>query len=333
MLGYHRNIDWPQVGLDPLTVEMQKRSFWVAYTIDRSAAFSLGRPFGIEDTCIDVELPLDVNDEDITTNGLLREHRYDNSQAPTCVSAAIHGIKMRRIWTEIQKISRTSDGLEQHIDYEDLVAIVKSRLQDWLKNRPTESVQDGRESVNFGSDNWFHLSYHHAVLLTHRRRITASVSGPSDAPYQAIHAVHLECAESASSICTIYRTFYLRSPAIYAGWGALHVLFIAGLTFLHCLAVSKEVRETYRSQTSGVCTSCTIVLVIMAERWPAVQPYRDMFTMLSEKMQAVLAQPAADTSGTLVPLVHAEHASDEISGIAALGMCDSVRGLLADMVD
>lgn len=303
----------------------------MAYTVDRSAAFSLGRPFGIADSEIDVELPVDIDDDDISMNGFARGPRSDNS-LPTCVSAAIHGIKMRRIWTDIQGISR-ADDLQDDGSYENVIAPIKQRLQEWFEGRPAEPAHGGDQSVSFGSDNWFHLSYHHAVLLMHRRRLTTAAMVRNGSPGREMHDVHLQCANSASSICAIYRSFYLRSPAIYAGWGALHVLFVAGLTFLHCLAVSEEVREAYRSQTSNVCTSCTIVLVIMAERWPAVQPYRDMFTMLSEKMQSVLTQPAVDRNGMLIPLVQEEHASEKIRGIAALGMCDSVRGLLADMVD
>jgi hypothetical protein len=311
---------------------MQRRAFWVSYTIDRSAAFSLGRPFGIADSDITAELPMDIDDANITATGLTCEPRRDNRSPPTCVSAAIHGIEMRRIWTDIQQLASVTD-LRHDSSQADSTSYVKARLQQWLIDRPMAPAQNGSPAVNFGSDNWFHLSYHHAVLLMHRRRLTASTSTSDLILDSATEDVYLECADSASSICTIYRSFYLQSPAIYAGWGALHVLFVAGLTFLHCLASSQAVRETYRSQASSVCTSCTIVLVIMAERWPAVQPYRDMFTLLSEKMQSVLVQPAADSAGALMPLLQGDHVTDKIQGISALGMCDSVRGLLSDMVD
>lgn len=311
---------------------MQSRAFWVSYTIDRSAAFSLGRPFGIADTDIDVDLPLDLDDEYITAVGLTGEPRTNHSQVPTCVSAAIHGIKMRRIWTAIQQLASANQppGTSNQVD---AVASIKTRLNDWLQDRPSETTYRGDQSVNFGSDNWFHLSYHHAILLTHQRRLGLTCRGGEHASDPSLEDMHLECADSASSICTIYRSFYLRSPSIYAGWGALHVLFVAGLTFLHCLAVSQRVRERYRSELSSTCTSCTIVLVIMAERWPAVQPYRDMFTALSEKMQSGLAQAGPDFSGPLLPVMQEEAAADKVQGIAALGMCDSVRGLLGDMVD
>lgn len=57
-LGYHRNSE-KLLGLksvDTLTKEISKRCFWVAYDIDRVASFILGRPAGIPDDAIDVEV-------------------------------------------------------------------------------------------------------------------------------------------------------------------------------------------------------------------------------------------------------------------------------------
>jgi hypothetical protein len=55
-LGYHRNAKRLRLHTNALTHEMSKRAFWVAYDIDRAAAFALGRPFGISDLMIDVEV-------------------------------------------------------------------------------------------------------------------------------------------------------------------------------------------------------------------------------------------------------------------------------------
>lgn len=55
-LGYHRNTDKYRSNADVLTKEMSKRCFWVAYDIDRVASFILGRPVGIPDNVIDVEV-------------------------------------------------------------------------------------------------------------------------------------------------------------------------------------------------------------------------------------------------------------------------------------
>jgi hypothetical protein len=60
-LGYHRSAETYRRNADTLTKEMSKRCFWVAYDIDRVAAFRLGRPVGIPDESIDVEVHLKLS--------------------------------------------------------------------------------------------------------------------------------------------------------------------------------------------------------------------------------------------------------------------------------
>jgi hypothetical protein len=55
-LGYHRSTRKYRSTADAVTQEMSKRCFWVAYDIDRVASFILGRPVGIADSAIDVEV-------------------------------------------------------------------------------------------------------------------------------------------------------------------------------------------------------------------------------------------------------------------------------------
>jgi hypothetical protein len=55
-LGYHRNVSRYRKLTDPLVAEMSTRCFWVAYDLDRVAAFNLGRPVGIADDAIDVDV-------------------------------------------------------------------------------------------------------------------------------------------------------------------------------------------------------------------------------------------------------------------------------------
>lgn len=57
-LGYHRSTERYRNSVDTLTKEISKRCFWVAYDIDLVASFILGRPAGISDSAIDVEVYL-----------------------------------------------------------------------------------------------------------------------------------------------------------------------------------------------------------------------------------------------------------------------------------
>lgn len=56
-LGYHRSPrKLAATSLNPIQLELRKRVFWCAYDLDRSAAITFGRPFGIPDNEIDVEV-------------------------------------------------------------------------------------------------------------------------------------------------------------------------------------------------------------------------------------------------------------------------------------
>lgn len=56
-------------GPDYITVQCQRRVFWVAYTIDKYLSVVFGRPRQYRDEDIDQEFPDCVNDEDMTPHG------------------------------------------------------------------------------------------------------------------------------------------------------------------------------------------------------------------------------------------------------------------------
>lgn len=55
-LGLHRKIPWSKVESNLLKSQMRKRVFWCSYNLDRAVSITLGRPVGINDSDIDVEV-------------------------------------------------------------------------------------------------------------------------------------------------------------------------------------------------------------------------------------------------------------------------------------
>ncbi len=62
-IGAHRKHAAKKLGLSRLEEESYKRAFWIAYSLDREAAAALGRPLMLQDEDIDVELPIEIDDE------------------------------------------------------------------------------------------------------------------------------------------------------------------------------------------------------------------------------------------------------------------------------
>ncbi|KAH8883212.1 transcriptional regulatory protein GAL4 [Thozetella sp. PMI_491] len=334
-MGLHRKIPWFKVELNMLKTQMRRRVFWCAYNLDRAVAITLGRPVGITDSDIDVELPLDINDENITVAGLLAEPRVSNSEPTTTVSAAIHTIRVRHIWTRIQSLVYPQRGGNDTPGFMSSMLIegFKMELKDWRDSAP-EQLQSNRAHNNaFGGSEWFNLMYHHSILLLHRHNLVLHSSRTDET---TPGSTFLESAHSAESICSIYRQLYL-SQRLNDTWGALHVLFLGGVTFLYCLWTSPETRVVFRlDKVSATCTSCMVVLAVMAERWAAVQPYRDAFDMLSRATQTMLAE--LETSMTVPAMPVLSSSTDEqltgfLANITEVGMCSSVEVLLSSMIN
>ena len=69
------------------------------------------------------------------------------------------------------------------------------------------------------------------MILLHRQSlVTHSTEGYPISPEMT--SVYLECAESAAVLCNVYKELYL-GPGMSHTWGALHILFLGGLTFLY----------------------------------------------------------------------------------------------------
>jgi hypothetical protein len=268
---------------------------------------------------------LDINDEQMTHTGLNGNIRDPQADPPTTVSAAIHTIRVRKLWARIQAIMYPQTGIAIPAD-PSFANMFKLELDQWLAAAPEQLPSNKAHNNAFGSSEWFEISYHHSILLLYRHQL---VQDPiDDATWSS---VHLSSANSGREICSLYRQLYL-SQWLNDTWGALHVLFLGGITFLYCLWTSNDVRKAYRlDKVSSTCTSCIIVLAVMAERCSAIKPYRDAFDMLASATQSMLAGGELMATGAVMPVL-SSHGQDQfmsyLSSMSELGMCSSVEQLL-----
>jgi len=338
-LGLHRDIPWSRVESNPLKTEMRRRVFWSSYNLDRASAVTLGRPASISDYDIDVALFLDIDDDNIAPTGFLGQPRESSSEPPTTVSSALHTIKLRKLWARMQsKIYPQTRDSPSHSNNR-LTESFKEELRVWMESAP-EQLQEGRAANNaFASPEWYKLMYHHSILLLHRGRLV--VNQRSNSPQSPLNvcedaSVFIDCATSAQAICELYRALYM-SRRLNDTWGALHVLFLAGLTYIHCVWNSAYTRNAIRRDViSATCTSCMIVLAVMAERCVSVSPYRDIFEMLSNATQAMLVDIENGLHelprGPVLSSLQADQVNNYFMDMTDVGMCTSIEQLLTDMI-
>lgn len=308
-LGYHRRNRRPVGDRDVLQLELRKRAFWCAQGIDCAYAMRLGRPLGVQLFEVDAEvcsipglsvsrrsrtwltitgkLPMDIDDSSLSLTGVHGSPRSGSSGAPTSMSNAIHVIRLRRLWARMHasacSASAPADTEGSARPSDTTTAQLRADLEEWLRTAPQSPPRAGATLSIFATKEWYECNYSHTILQLYRVRLAEDKGATT-------HGIFMDCVAAASSLCHAYRRLYIGTQVKYT-WATLHCVFLAGLTYLHCLWTSAAAREEVsRDEVVRTCTDCTMVLVAIAEGWGAAAPYRDIFeTLASRTMSMVLS--------------------------------------------
>lgn len=271
---------------------------------------------------------MDIDDSCIRAAGIRGTPRCSATDPPTNMTGAIHTFRSRRILGRIHT-ALYSDVTPKQVP-RGQVEQLRSEIEDWRASIPPMAPPMGEALSLFSTSEWFELEYNYTILQLYRNQIIDRKEGTTD-------AVFLDCLRAAEGICHGYRRQFLGKPTSYT-WAALHELFLAGLTYLHCLWTSPAAREANRpGQVSSTCTDCTIVLVMMAERWDAAAPYRDIFEALANRTITMMDDKAHEdwslpTASTLPDDSDAGDLMQWMSSIADTGMYDGLDGLLTSFI-
>ncbi|KAJ3461094.1 hypothetical protein MRS44_011961 [Fusarium solani] len=329
-LGYHRSSKRFGSVSDPLRLKLQKRVFWCAFGIDCVAALTLGRPLGIPLQEVDAELPMDINDANVTETGLLASPRDPTSEACTTTSTALHVFRLRRIWAQIHGslYSDVNGGIDQAArDHKTIM--FHAQIDDWLGSVPPIPTRTGPALSIFATQDWYDLNYNETIVMLYRCQITGKEGDING-------EVLLQCAKAAASICLGYRRQYIGRAVNYT-WSTLHVIFSAGLTYLHCLWASAQLRqETGITEMSAILTSCTMLLVVITERWKKAAPYKDVFEAFCSRTTSMMANRGSQQP-LLRPSMESSSAETErfaewMANISSLGMSEAVDDLLIGLI-
>ena len=181
----------------------------------------------------------------------------------------------------------------------------------------------------FAKKAWYETNYSYTILLLYR--------GLLGEYKESLNKIFEDCIEASRNICQSYRRLYIVTSIRYT-WGTLHCLFLAGLTYLHCLWTSPAAWESVRPEdVSKTCTDCTMVLVAIAEGWQAAAPYRDTFDALASRVIAMIFNKSRAIPASLPPPSAAETGDQDtwghwINDMANAGVLEGVDGLLAGFI-
>lgn len=229
-----------------------------------------------------IQLPLDIEEFQLTRMGITGSSRTTLTQPPTMMTYAIHGFRIRILLGRIQaalysdcSITRT----ERLSRGEKLYNV----LETWSADTPPpRQPPDGGALSFFLTEDFHNVSYNYALLQIYRIQIADRKNTTPD-------EIFLKCMQASKNICRSFRRQFLGKPTAYT-WSAVHEMFLAGLTYIYCLWTSAACREVTRNdQLSSTCTDCTVVLVVLGERWTCATPFRDVFELLSARTITMMA--------------------------------------------
>ncbi|WWC90623.1 uncharacterized protein L201_005559 [Kwoniella dendrophila CBS 6074] len=294
-LGMHRRLrSRSEREKDPMRYEMKKRVFWAVYTLDRMMAAQLGRPAGIQDRDIDVELPLNVDVDFSDAKALYAMQNiqiemmagrrpgdeYTNGYGPvSSMTSAIHNIRMNQLKQMITDAiyrldkplrprdpdARTGQLERQSYDEaDDLLA----RLDQWRACQPQP-----QEGVPMLPVETWELEYHNCVQLLLR---------PIVASCKAAGRYVTLCLESAAALCeTQYN--YLQPPIVQSKLSTwrFYRLFLAGLTLLHIITTFHPyLTDAYKARAESAIRKCQTALGVFGSKFKAAGRHEGLFKEL-----------------------------------------------------
>lgn len=246
----------------------------------------------------------------------------------------IHAFRIRILHGCIQTQLYSDNTLRDPETRSSRIQKLLTELDKWQGSNPPPMVPPPGGALSFFlTPDWYQVSQNYAILQIYRVQITnLKQPAPDD--------IYLKCLEAAESTCHCYRRQFFGKPTTYT-WGALHDLFVAGLTYLYCLWTSSAARDSSRQdQVSSTCTDCTMVLVILAERWPEAAPFRDLFEALASRTMTMMAnkqqqqqEPATSTALITWQEQFPEDLPQWMAGITDSGMSLGADWLLSGLID
>ncbi|KAH8680268.1 fungal-specific transcription factor domain-containing protein [Ilyonectria robusta] len=152
-------------GLPHDVVERRKRVFFSIYMMDRVVSLALGRPFALHEDDIDVSPFADVDEEDVTPDGI----QTPTSLNPSMMAVPLHILALRRIAGKMATLvysNRRVALLDTH-EREDILRSLHKELIDWRRNMPFP-LPDINAQVPHLTSSWYDFNYYTHLAMLYR---------------------------------------------------------------------------------------------------------------------------------------------------------------------
>ncbi|KAL2821300.1 fungal-specific transcription factor domain-containing protein [Aspergillus cavernicola] len=270
-LGYHRSATVTRGSRGPYHVELRKRFFWCAYSFDRFISYISKRPFGIAESDIDVEVPLEV-DLTCTDDAVLHELQIRQAvgagsqraeRTTTEMSSVLHQLRLDRVRSRIMTRFMAPGALPPSSDE---VWRLRAELDQWRQQAPRKLPTPFPQHTN----ERVHATWLHVALLLLRPVLSQPVVDQD---------LLLECAILSAEACENAKALSL-SPQTQPSPIQVYHCFNCGISLLQCLALQPTILAPRRIGRAIV--ACSSALAIYTRSLATASIFLELFDRLSD---------------------------------------------------
>ncbi|ODQ78986.1 hypothetical protein BABINDRAFT_8608 [Babjeviella inositovora NRRL Y-12698] len=165
--GLHRKLYHPNMNL--VELEVRKRIFYTVYKLDIYINAMLGLPRSICEDDFDQELPIELDDENITEREYLPQMPADklsSSGVANCHTRLF--LILDRLIKKFYPV-RPSSNMPNPVSNQENVTILENELAEWIKSLPSELQPGGTPSFRYLKANrYLNLAYLHVQSMLYR---------------------------------------------------------------------------------------------------------------------------------------------------------------------
>lgn len=272
-VGAHRKHTAKKLNLSRLEEETYKRVFWVAYSLDRECASSLGRPIMLQDEDIDLELPIEIDDEYLFNTPDTEPLPKQPEGKPALISGFLCSLRLDEIVGRTLKTvyalhkTKIRFGINSKEWDERLVSEIDSALNNWLDTVPQHLRCDPHER----NDEWLlqssllYSKYYNCQILVHRPFIAAR-KGANDSSSLNFPSLAI-CTNAARSISHLF--YNLRDRGLHNKIGITVVFRSTSASSILVMVIWGAKRNGGRVSSSALSDLRQSIEVLRAieDRW------------------------------------------------------------------
>ncbi|CRK23530.1 hypothetical protein BN1723_013015 [Verticillium longisporum] len=223
--GGKRGTSGPRpTNFDYIASQCRKRTFWVAYTIDKYLAVVFGRPRLYHDDDIDQDFPDEVNDEDMTPQGRAAHEPKMDCQVDSLICHAKLAQLIDRVSREVYSIKKTSkqERLESAHKF-------SHELHQWRESlpyhlgtlRPMSLIPSFRRQATA-----LKLACCHAIMHVNRPFILGTPGNSGEGQPTPLEDSVAECINAAKTALETVDTMATDGTLFHALWWTPYVTFL-----------------------------------------------------------------------------------------------------------